>query len=307
MRMTRRSFVKHATLGSLGVATLRPRRAAAQEKLTLKYLSVARGEPRRQAILQVVERFEKAHPTIKVDLSEVPFDQYFQKVSVALAAGSGIDAFDVDSPLVAHYGHQDVLLPLDEYVNRKDWEDFLEQDRQIATYNGKIHTLPWSSSSQAVFYNVDMLKEAGITPPSTPDRRWTWAQLLEAAKKLTRKAPDGTTQVYGFVVEQVDRPYQILPLLQSNGAQVIGPDGSKTAGFLNSPEAVEALQFRSCGLGSAPLEYLRSRYPDSRAWLDGAGPWRGPRYPPWAASCRGSGVPRTRRAGRRDRRPGPAA
>jgi fructooligosaccharide transport system substrate-binding protein len=149
----------------------------------------------------------------------------------------------VDSPLVASYGHQDVLLPLDDYVDKKDWEDFLEQDRQIATYGGRILTLPWSSSSQAVFYNLDMLKEAGITPPSAPDNRWTWAQLLEAAQKLTKKAPDGTTQIYGFVVEQVDRPYQILPLLQSNGAQALSPDGSQTAGFLNSPEAVEALQF----------------------------------------------------------------
>ena len=220
-----------------------PLPAAAQEKIALKFLSVARGEPRRQAVLLAVDRFEKAHPTIKVELTEVPFDQYFQKLSVALASGSGVDVFDVDSPLVASYGHQDVLLPLDEYVDRKDWEDFLEQERQIASYNGKVLSVPWSSSSQAVFYNTDMLKDAGITPPSSPDKRWTWAQLLEAARKLTKKAPDGSTQVWGLVVEQADRPYQILPLLQSNGAQAISPDGSKTTGVLNSPEAVEALQF----------------------------------------------------------------
>src|SRR5262249_34496117 len=213
-----------------------PLLAAAQEKVTLKFLSVAPGEPRRQAVLLVVERYEKANPNVKVELTEVPFDQYFQKLSVAFAAGTGVDVFDVDSPLVASYGHQDVLLPLDEYVDRKDWEDFLDQERQIATYNGKILTMPWSSSSQAVFYNIDMLKEAGIAPPTSPDQRWTWAQLLEAARKLTRKAPDGTTQVWGLVVEQPDRPYQILPLLQSNGAQVLSPDGSKTTGFLNSPE-----------------------------------------------------------------------
>src|SRR5262249_22678112 len=153
------------------------------------------------------------------------------KLSVALAAGSGVDVFDVDSPLVASYGHQDVLLPLDEYVDKRDWEDFLDQERQIASYGGKILSLPWSSSSQAVFYNVDMLKDAGITPPTSPEQRWTWAQLLDAARKLTKRAPDGTTSVWGFVVEQVDRPYQILPLLQSNGAQAISPDGSKTAGF----------------------------------------------------------------------------
>ena len=245
MRMTRRAFTRHALLG-LGAAALPaacPRSAATQEKISLKWQSVARGDPRRQAALLAIQRFEQAHPTVKVEFIETPFDQFFQKLSVAFAAGSGVDLLDVDSPLVASYGYQDVLLPLDEHVDRKDFEDFLEQDRLIAQYGGKILTLPWSSSSQAVFYNVDMLKEAGITPPSTPDRRWTWAQLLEAAKKLTKKAPDGTTQVWGFVVEQVDRPYQILPLLQSNGAQAIAPDGSRTAGYLNAPEAVEALQF----------------------------------------------------------------
>ncbi len=228
---------------ALLVLTAAPLPATAQEKVSLKFLSVARGEPRRQAVLVAVERFEKANPAIKVELTEVPFDQYFQKLSVALASGTGVDVFDVDSPLVASYGWQDVLLPLDEYVDKTDWADYLDQERQIASYGGRILSVPWSSSSQAVFYNIDMLKEAGLTPPTTPDKRWTWAQLLEAARKLTRRAPDGTTQVWGFVVEQVDRPYQILPLLQSNGAQAISPDGTKTAGFLNSPEAVEALAF----------------------------------------------------------------
>ncbi|HZS34224.1 MAG TPA: sugar ABC transporter substrate-binding protein [Methylomirabilota bacterium] len=244
MSMTRRSFTRQAVLG-LGAATAaaRPRATPAQEKVTLKWQSVARGEPRRQAALLAIQRLEQTNPNVTVEFIETPFDQFFQKLSVAFAAGSGVDVLDVDSPLVASYVHQDVLLPLDEAIDRKDWEDFLDQERQIATVGGKIMTIPWSSSSQAVFYNVEMLREAGIAPPSTPDRRWTWAQLLDAARKLTKRAPDGTTQVWGFVVEQVDRPYQILPLLQSNGAQVIAPDGSRTAGFLNSPEAVEALAF----------------------------------------------------------------
>jgi maltose-binding protein MalE len=200
MTMTRREFTRLAGGGVAAAATTGlagPARVAAQEKVSLKYLSVARGEPRRQAILQVVERFEKANPTIEVALSEVPFDQYFQKVSVSLAAGSGVDAFDVDSPLVASYAHQDVLLPLDEYVDRKDWEDFLEQERQIATYNGKILTLPWSSSSQAVFYNLDMVKEAGITPwsvaavpsgPPSSTARWSPSRWPARCRSCGRSA-----------------------------------------------------------------------------------------------------------------------
>src|ERR687887_2867425 len=184
---------------ALIVVAATPLPGAAQEKVTLKFLSVARGEPRRQAVLLAVDRFEKANPSVKVELTEIPFDQYFQKLSVALASGSGVDVFDVDSPLVAAYGWQDVLLPLAEHIDKADWADYLDQERQTAVYGGRFLSVPWSSSSQAVFYNVDMLKDAGITPPTEPDKRWTWGQLLEAAKKLTRRVPDGTTQVWGFV------------------------------------------------------------------------------------------------------------
>ena len=44
---------------------------------------MARGEPRRQAILGAVADFEKANPGVKVVLSEIPLDQYFQKVAIA--------------------------------------------------------------------------------------------------------------------------------------------------------------------------------------------------------------------------------
>jgi ABC-type glycerol-3-phosphate transport system substrate-binding protein len=227
----------------LMVIVVTPALAIPGEPVTLKALFVARGEPHRQAVVLTLERFKDTHPNVQVDLAEVPFDQYFQKLGVALASGSGVDVFEVDSPLVAAYGYQEVLLPLDSYLDPRDWEDYLGQERQIATYEGKVLSLPWSSSSQAVYYNIDMLREAGVLPPTAPEERWTWAQLLDAAKKLTRRAPDGTTRVWGFVVEQPDRPYQVLPLLQSNGARVLSPDGMRTAGFLNSAEAVEALRF----------------------------------------------------------------
>jgi multiple sugar transport system substrate-binding protein len=225
------------------VIVMTPVLAMPAERVILKALFVARGEPHRQAVVLTLERFKKTHPNVRVDLTEVPFDQYFQKLGVALASGSGVDVFEVDSPLVAAYGYQEVLLPLDSYLDPRDWEDYLEQERQIATYEGKVLSVPWSSSSQAVYYNVDMLREAGIVPPSTPEARWTWEQLLDAAKKLTRRASDGTTRIWGFVVEQPDRPYQVLPLLQSNGARALSPDGMRTAGFLNSAQAVEALRF----------------------------------------------------------------
>lgn len=222
-----------------------PTVSAPSGPITLTWISVERGEPRNEGMRKVVELFEKSHPNVKVNLELVPFDQYFQKVSIALTSGSGIDVFDVDSPLVASYAAQDALLPLDDYIDKNDWQDFVEVERQTATVNGKIMSIPWSSSEQGLYYNVEMLDAAGIKPATRPEERWTWQQTLEAAKKLTKVGPDGSVQVWGLTIEQVDRPYQILPLLQSNGAEAISPDGKKVSGYINSPEAVESMRFFS--------------------------------------------------------------
>lgn len=60
---------------------------------------------------------------------------------------------------------------------------------------------------------------------------------------MTKTAPDGSTITWGLTIEQVDRPYQILPLLESNGALPISPDGKTVSGYIDSPQAVEAVRF----------------------------------------------------------------
>jgi len=223
--------------------TWRAAPAVSAPQVTLKWISVERGDPRNSGMRKTVEVFQRNNPNAKVDLELVPFDQYFQKIAIALSSGSGVDVFDVDSPLVTSYAVQDALLPLDEYIDKKEWQDFVPVERTTATVQGKITSVPWSSSEQGLYYNVEMLAAAGIKPATGVGDRWTWAQTLEAARKLTKTAADGSTAVWGLTIEQVDRPYQILPLLESNGAQPISPDGKKVSGVLNSPPAVEAVRF----------------------------------------------------------------
>ncbi len=206
----------------------------------LNYLSVARGEPRRQAILGGIADFEKAHPGVKVMLSEIPFDQYFQKVAIALASGSGIDVFDVDSPLVASYGYQGALLPLDKYYSQQNWNDFTEVERRIAVYKGKKLSAPMSSTSVDLFYNIDLFKQAGLPLPGTePSDRMTWDRVVDLSKKIMEKLPG----VWGFAVSQYDRPYEMLPLIESMGAGDLSPDGATVNGYLNSPEAIAAARW----------------------------------------------------------------
>ena len=46
-----------------------------------------------------------------------------------------------------------------------------------------------------------------------------------------------------MLIEQIDRPYQLLPLAQSLGAEVIGPNGLEVDGCINSATFVDAATF----------------------------------------------------------------
>lgn len=97
---------------------------------------------------------------------------------------------------------------------------------------------PLNSSSQVLYYNKDLFQQKGIPFPAG-DKRMTWEELSELAKKLT------SDNVYGFSFEQVSKAYQMLALTSSLGAKVISEDGLVTKGYANSPEAVKAFQFYS--------------------------------------------------------------
>src|SRR5580765_326948 len=64
---------------------------------------------------QVVNTFEKSHPTIKVDYSVINGD-YTTAMTARFAARTPPDVFYVDSSLVPTWASQGVLQPLDSYI-----------------------------------------------------------------------------------------------------------------------------------------------------------------------------------------------
>ena len=105
-----------------------------------------------------------------------------------------------------------------------------------------------------LFYNKKLFADAGVTPPDglTPggtatqaqaneiasSKRWTWEQVAEAAQKLTQKK-GGKTAVWGFSFDQINELYQLQPLGESLGTDVISPDGKTAQGYLDSPAWVK--------------------------------------------------------------------
>jgi fructooligosaccharide transport system substrate-binding protein len=200
-----------------------------------------------QAYEEMVAAFEAAHPTIKINMQSMHWgSEYELRLRTELAAGNHPDIMAIDSPNLALYANSGSLLSIDSYMKEEgNIEDIPEGVLKGLTYKDEIYLAPIVESSIALFYNMNLFREAGIPFPSgNPNNPLTWEEVLEIAKKINNPAKGviGIDPAQGFGVGE-GPAYFKMPILWQFGADVISPDGSTAQGYLNSPEALEALQF----------------------------------------------------------------
>jgi ABC-type glycerol-3-phosphate transport system substrate-binding protein len=170
----------------------------------------------------VIASFEKQHPDITVDYTQVPFDTYATTLQQRLAAKDDtIDVFAVDQPNLAQIAAQGFL---EDLTDLEDEAKAATSDAQygINFYQDKMYALSVWNSTQMLFYNKDALDAAGVEAPSlNPDERWTWEQVAEAGAKAQAAGMES-----GLLLEQVEAYYQLQPLIESlgGGSGITGDD-----------------------------------------------------------------------------------
>lgn len=195
---------------------------------------------------QKIEDFNKANDgKIKVELTAIPrtgdASGYDDKVNAAVTTNSLPDVLTVDGPTVGAQAGSGMLLPIDDYVDKTDLADFNKDIIQQATVGGKLYGLAAMDSSVLVYYNKDMFAKAGITAPTDSKSAWTFDELYENAKKLTTSDVNGIDLHLDWKGEW--NTFAYLPLIQSNGGQIISDDGKKTDGSMNSDKVVQPINF----------------------------------------------------------------
>jgi ABC-type glycerol-3-phosphate transport system substrate-binding protein len=197
-------------------------------------------------IQALAKKFEEKNPNIKIKLVSLPFRQMLEGVEVQMNSKKpSFDLFMVDGPLVSNYTVKGFLEPLDSYIGNDLKAQWVDSSLQAGSYGGKLMAAPMNTSTDVLYYNKDIFTEKKVAfPAQEPEKRMTWEDTVEFAKQLTfDKNGDGQTDVFGFTFRQVGRPYQLLPLANSLGAEVISKDGFTAEGFTNSDKMVQAGKF----------------------------------------------------------------
>lgn len=188
---------------------------------TLKVLDYYNNEPDKQMMQTAIDKCGEAIG-VTIEREVVPGADLIQGVLQRASSRTMPDVLMLDNPDVQEIATTGGLTPLSDYD--VDTTGFAEGILQAATYEGEVYGLGPTVNTLGLFYNVDLLKEAGIEPPKT------WDELKAAAKALTK---DDTFGVAFSGIATYEGSWQFLPFMWTNG-------GDETD--LNTPEVAEALQ-----------------------------------------------------------------
>ena len=171
-----------ATRWALGLAMLLQGSAlAAAQDVTINALFMKQAAYSEDDVRAMTADFEKANAGIKVNLELVPYEALHDKIVAAQGAGgSGYDVvlFDVIWP--AEFGSKGFLQDVTARIPADESAKVFDGAWTTVEYDGKRWGMPWILDTKSLFYNEDMLKQAGIAaPPKTFDELAAQAKVIK--------------------------------------------------------------------------------------------------------------------------------
>lgn len=185
-------------------------------------------------IQTMADEFQKENPNIKIQIQVSGWDDYWTGLEAAGTGGSLPDTFWMHSNNIYYYGANDQLLDLTDYISKSDKVDlanYPEGLNQIYNIEGKQYAIPKDYDTIALWYNKTLFDEAGL---SYPDDTWTWSDLKEAAKKLTKE--DGSQYGFEAGLHNQEGYYNFV---YQNGGEIITKD--RKSGYAN-PKTIQGIE-----------------------------------------------------------------
>ena len=167
---------------------------------------------------------------------------YEDKINAAVNTGDLPDVLTLDGPNTAAYAESGIIQSVDEYITDKD--DLLDSIIEQGTYEDELYAVGYSESGTGIYYNEDMLKDAGIDLNDLPtvDNPWDWNQFMDLLQTLTEEYDSPAIDL------QLDDNsewlmYGFTPFLWSQGGQVINDEGTQSTGILNDENGLKTMKF----------------------------------------------------------------
>jgi len=175
-------------------------------KGSIKFTTLGTETGESPAALTFVEKFNEKFPDVNVEMDILPLSSLVSTRDARIATGEIGDVFWIGCNEVYTYAiTQQACADLDFYLNQFniDISNVYNGMYQSGQANGKLYMVARDYNHEAILYNRDSLKNAGLDDPK-PD--WTWDEFKEYCRILTKTEDGGVT--YSQVGADLDVSYQ---------------------------------------------------------------------------------------------------
>lgn len=206
----------------------------AQEVVEIEFVNwIGSEEATSDDLAAMLAAFEAANPDIRVINTPLPFPESGNQLLVRSLGGNPPDISMTHTAWVGPLIEAGVLMDLNELLLNQD--DYYEYALQSGVVDGKMNYVTWAPSPTIIYYNVNLLAEAGYDAPPT-----TWGEMMEMSEAVA--ALNDST--FGFAIEtgsQANAGFYFLGNIMSYfGAELFDAEGNVV---LNSPETLAAYEF----------------------------------------------------------------
>lgn len=186
---------------------------------------------------KIFDNYHRLHPNVSFEYQQIPFDQYEQKLVLALANDSGPDIWMMHNTWLPN--HKQYIYPLPQGKQADTgkpiftYDDFVNTDHGFVdvtaldlTSNREIFGLPLYVDTLALYYNTQMFNEALITHPPK-----TYQELNADVQLLTKRDGSNTITQSGIALgtaNNINRASDILMMLMmQSGTLMNNADGNE--------------------------------------------------------------------------------
>jgi multiple sugar transport system substrate-binding protein len=181
-------------------------------------------------VAPIITEYQAAHPGVKINYIKQSQQDYRERLTNALAKGTGPDIFTFHNSWVPMFRSDLDSLPA-SVMNPADYvKTFYPTMSSDLSTGNSIVGIPLGYDALTLFINDDIFSAAGKTAPTT------WDDLRVLAKELTVKNDQGNITQAGIALgrtENVDHWQEILALMMiQNNVDLSNPTGKNAEGAL---------------------------------------------------------------------------
>lgn len=217
--------------------------AAGSSPITIEYWHINSQDFGGDGVKKLVKAFNDKHKDIQVVEKFQPgsYPGLLQKAQAAISGGTPPDVAQIGYNFITYVSENVPYTPVEEIAKLDKAEPNFIKDHFLSNIldlgkskDGKLAGMPYAVSNPVMYYNADMLKQAGWDP-NTPPKTWEEVQKLSAMVKEK-------TGNYGLYIQEPPDNWAQYAMAKSNGGEWLTEQNGKPKAVFDHPGVIQVYQ-----------------------------------------------------------------